>query len=169
MESPLPTEITSLPEPTGADREAILRPLLAFNEASAGSSKYQPVAVMLRDSTTGEASGGLWGHIYYDWLFVELLFVPDNLRGKDFGGRLLAQAEEVAQQKGCIGVWLDTFSFQAPGFYLKQGYELFGTLDDYPKGRQRYFFRKLLKSAGCVAEHSLAANSCGSSAKHKQQ
>jgi hypothetical protein len=39
-------------------------------------------------------------------------------------------------------VWLDSFSFQAPGFYKKLGYSVFGTLPDFPKGETRYFFSK---------------------------
>jgi ribosomal protein S18 acetylase RimI-like enzyme len=45
---------------------------------------------------------------------------------------------------GCVGVWLNTFSFQALGFYQRLGYEVFGSLDDHPRGSQRYFMRKLL-------------------------
>jgi len=44
-----------------------------------------------------------------------------------------------------LGAWkaqLDTFSFQAKYFYLKQGYEIFGTLKDFPKGHERYFMFK---------------------------
>jgi GNAT superfamily N-acetyltransferase len=102
------------------------------------------MAIMLRDTASGQNLGGLWGQLYYDWLFVELLFVPDHLRGEDFGSHLLAKAEELARQKSCAGIWLDTHSFQAPAFYVKQGYETFGMLDDYPKGEKRFFFRKLL-------------------------
>jgi GNAT superfamily N-acetyltransferase len=146
-ENELPIEITIPPEPSDADREAVLRPLLAYNQANGGASKYEPVAIMLRDTTSGDSLGGLWGKLYYNWLFVELLFVPDHLRGADFGTHLLARAEELARQKNCVGIWLDTHRFQAPAFYLKQGYETFGTLDDYPKGGKRFFFRKLLNGA----------------------
>ncbi len=102
----------------------------------------EQIAIMLKNEA-GNAVGGLWAKLYYDWLFVELLFVPENLRGEDFGTRLLTQAEQIARQKTCIGIWLDTFSFQAPGFYEKNGYERFGALKDYPKGRERIFFRKV--------------------------
>ena len=142
----MPIEIEILQEPSDADREAILRPLLAYNQANGGPSNYEAVAIMLRDTIGRESLGGLWGRLYYNWLFVELLFVPDNLRGLDFGSRLLAQAEEFARQKKCAGIWLDTHSFQAPAFYLKRGYETFGTLNDYPKGQKHFFFRKLLDS-----------------------
>jgi len=140
----LPIEITIPAEPSEADREAIMTPLIAYNEALAGPAKYEPLAILLRDSATGGSMGGLWGQIYFEWLFVELLFVADGARRGGIGSGLLARAEDIARSKGCVGVWLDTFSFQAPEFYRKHGYEVFGTLEDYPTGRQRFYLRKTL-------------------------
>lgn len=134
--------ISILENPSDEDRQAILNPLVIFNRAETGDDRYEPVAFMLRDET-GEGVGGLWAHLYYDWLLVELLFVPAKLRGKAHGSKLLMHAEQFAKEKGCVGIWLDTFSFQAPGFYEKHGYERFGTLEDYPRGKQRLFFRKI--------------------------
>lgn len=131
-------------EPLEEHRTAIVMPLVAFNEAAGGHSDYQRVAVLLQDAADGRIVGGLWGKIAYTWLFVELLFVPADLRGAGAGSRLLARAEEIARAYSCVGVWLDTYSFQAPGFYLKQGYEVFGTLDGGPTGPRRSFFRKTL-------------------------
>jgi GNAT superfamily N-acetyltransferase len=140
----MPTRIDIAWQPPEADREAILKPLLAYNERNGGSPRYEPFAIKLCDEATGACLGGLWGQIYYDWLFVELLFIPEEERGKGIGASLIARAESIARGKGCVGVWLDTFSFQAPGFYPKLGYEVFAILDDYPKGGRRTFFRKLL-------------------------
>ncbi len=53
-------------------------------------------------------------------------------------------AENEALARGCHGAYLDTFSFQAPDFYQKLGYEIYGKLDDFPKGHCRYFLRKKL-------------------------
>jgi GNAT superfamily N-acetyltransferase len=88
---------------------------------------------------------GLWGHLYYDRLFFELLFVPESVRGQRFGTRLLAQAEAVAREKDCVGIWLDSFSFQVPGFYLKRGFEAWGTLENYLHGHRRVFLRRRLE------------------------
>ncbi len=77
-------------------------------------------------------------------LFVELLFVPDSMRRAGIGRQVLRAAEEEAARRGCVGVWLDTFSFQARGFYERLGYTVFGTLDDYPPGHNRFFLEKRL-------------------------
>jgi GNAT superfamily N-acetyltransferase len=131
-----------IPEnPSDADREAILAPLRAYNIGRAGDPRIRPVAILLTDED-GAHVGGLWGKCVYDWLFVELLAVPEAHRGGHHGTALMAQAEAIARGHGCIGIWLDTYEFQARRFYEKLGFELFGTLDDHPIGQQRFFLRK---------------------------
>ena len=81
------------------------------------------------------------GRCSYDWL-IELLFVPEALRGRRLGMRLIERAEEAAREGGCIGAWLDTFSFQARGFYERLGYTLAGEIPDHPIGGARYLLLK---------------------------
>jgi len=125
-------------------RDAILRPLMDYNDSKAGPSNYVPFALFIRDPESDDILGGLWAHSAYDWMFVELIIVPEKLRGTGLGSRLIRQAEATAAARGCTGIWLDTFSFQARGFYEKLGYELFGSIDNYPKNGSRFFFRKQL-------------------------
>ncbi|MBO1907538.1 GNAT family N-acetyltransferase [Microvirga sp. 3-52] len=140
----------SLPEivisdvPNPADREAILNSLIAYNRSNGPPPGFQPLAILLRDPKTGETVGGLWGKSSFDWVFIEYLVVPERWRGQNIGTLLLRKAEEVGRERNCVGLWLDTFGFQARGFYEKNGFELFGTLDDHPRGSNRYFMRKLL-------------------------
>ena len=136
-------KITIPEDPTDAHRNAVLAPLRSYNIAQAGDPRIRPVAILLTDKL-GEHVGGLWGKCAYDWLFVELLAVPENQRGKGCGKALMAQAENIARANGCIGLWLDTYEFQACGFYEKLGFEVFGTLDDHPIGQKRFFLRKRL-------------------------
>lgn len=128
--------------PTGA-KDAILNNLLAFNAAQAGEPGIRTLAHLIRDES-GTVIGGLWGRTAWDWLFVELLFVPESLRGTGLGTQLMRGAEDEGRQRGCRHAWLDTFSFQARGFYEKLGYRVFGTLADYPPGHNRFFLRKSL-------------------------
>ncbi|MEG8023104.1 GNAT family N-acetyltransferase [Sphingomonas aerolata] len=127
--------------PSDADREAVLKPLLAYNTARVGDPRFHPVAILLADET-GNHVGGLWGKCAYDWLFVDLLAVPEEHRGENYGRTLMKQAEEIARANGCVGIWLDTYEFQARGFYEKLGFEVFGTLDDHPVGQKKFFLRK---------------------------
>jgi GNAT superfamily N-acetyltransferase len=131
-------------QPTTADRDAILTPLIVFNVGQAGPSGFKELAILLRDPSSSETVGGLSGKFLYDWLFIELMFVPQMVRGMGLGSQLLKRAEEIAIERGCVGVWLDTFGFQARGFYERNGYHVFGTLDEHPRGTQRFFLRKIL-------------------------
>ncbi|AUG08945.1 GNAT family N-acetyltransferase [Pseudomonas sp. S09G 359] len=124
--------------------EAIRKPLRAYNLSHTGAMGFETVGILLRDPITQEVVGGLYGKIYYGWMFIELLSIPDALRTQGTGTRLMNAAEALARQKGCTGIWLDTFSFQAPGFYRKLGFSEFGHIADYPPGHQRHFFQKRL-------------------------
>jgi len=126
-----------------AVRNAIVRPLIAYNALQTGISDHRPLIVVLRDDQ-GEVVGGLWGRTGYSWLYVELLVVPESLRGKRIGSDLLSRAEAEARTRGCSNVWLDTFEFQARGFYERLGYRCFGELAEYPPGFSRYFMTKVL-------------------------
>lgn len=136
-------ELTVPEVPSEADREAVLAPLRAYNIAHAGDPKIRPVAVLLTDEN-GNRRGGLWGKCAYDWLFIELLSVPEELRGGDYGKALMGRAEEIARENGCIGIWLDTYEFQARGFYEKLGFSVCGQIEDHPIGQRRYFLQKRL-------------------------
>lgn len=134
-------EIDIPADPTPAERESVLAPLAAFNAANGFPSDMATVALLLRDEA-GSIVGGLWGKTIYDWMFVEYLVVPETLRGRGIGERLMRAAEEIARKRGCVGAWLTTFPFQARGFYEKLGYALFGTLDNCPGDNSRLFLSK---------------------------
>ncbi|CAI8760070.1 Acetyltransferase Atu2258 [Pseudomonas sp. IT-347P] len=128
---------------TEVERQAILAPLHAFNVAKAGIAVSEPLTLLVRDDDD-QILGGLYGRLACQWLFVDLLSVPEAGRGQGIGSKLMRMAEELAREKGCIGAWLDTFDFQAPEFYKKLGYSQFGEIVDYPPGHKRHFFQKRL-------------------------
>ncbi len=103
--------------------------------------EFERFCVFLRDADS-RIAGGLDGVIAWQWLYVESIWVHDDLRGRGYGRDLLARAERRARERGCHSAWLGTF--QAVGFYRKCGYAVFGTLEDYPPGQSRYFLRKRL-------------------------
>ena len=124
-------------------RKAIVGPLVEYNTLQAGPGNNTPIAICVRDGENA-VIGGLWGHTGYQWLFTQLLVVPAGLRGRGIGTEIMRLAEQEAMRRGCHGAWLDTFEFQARGFYERLGYECFGELRDYPKGFSRYFMKKAL-------------------------
>ncbi len=131
------------PVPTEEDLAAITKPLLEFNLQAGPPPGFRQIALLIRDEE-GRSVGGLWGRVAYEWLHVEYLVVPQELRGEGLGRELMQRAEQMALESGCIGVWLDTLAFQARGFYEKLGYACFGQIDDKPIGGAHYFLKKRL-------------------------
>ncbi len=130
-------------KPDRADREVIYAHLVAFEAERAGPPEITPLAILLKDEA-GATVGGLWGNTVFRWLVVELIFIPEHQRGCGLGTEIMARAEAIARARNCIGIWLDTYSFQAPAFYEKLGFEAFGQVTDHPPGRARIFMRKSL-------------------------
>jgi GNAT superfamily N-acetyltransferase len=114
-----------------------------YNKQQAGEDQAQSLCFVLR-APDEEIVGGVIGATYWDWLHVDLMWIKEEFRGRGYGQRLLTAAEDEARQRGAKNAYLDTFTFQAPGFYEKYGYQVFGELSDFPAGHQRYFLRKQL-------------------------
>ena len=133
--------ITVEPDAGPEMEKVLVDGLVAYNTAQAGSSNHQGLFVVLRDSG-GRICGGISGATNWNWLFIKLLWVSEALRGQGLGRSLMARAEQEAVAHGCQHIYLDTFSFQARGFYEGLGYEVFGQLEDFPPGQTRYFLQK---------------------------
>jgi GNAT superfamily N-acetyltransferase len=90
----------------------------------------------------------LWGRSLWGSLLVDIVFVPQALRGNRIGTRLLQQAEAEAIRRGCRDMWLDTYAFQARAFYEKLGFTVFGRLDGPEPIFPRFFLKKNLAGPG---------------------
>jgi GNAT superfamily N-acetyltransferase len=104
----------------------------------------QDLAIAICDPKTHEPIGGLCGRTAGGWLAINLLFVPEALRGMGLAKQLIAMAEEEARRRGCHAAWLDTLNPMAPPLYQHLGYEVFGELKDYPVSNNRFFMQKKL-------------------------
>ncbi len=119
------------------------RGLSQYNEQQTGDQKFQRLCFVLR-TPNQKIVGGVLGEIYWDWCYIDLMWIKAELRGRGYGHRLLTHIENEAQQRGAESVYLDTFSFQSPDFYKQYGYKVFGELPNFPSGHQRYFLTKQL-------------------------
>jgi GNAT superfamily N-acetyltransferase len=129
--------------PETQDIKALERGLDEFNFAATTHDNARKLAILLRDSNK-QVVGGLFAWTYWNWLEVKYLWIKNELRGKGYGSQLLLAAEKEAIHRGCDSAFLDTFSFQAPNFYQKLGYSIFGVLEGFPLQHQRYFLKKNL-------------------------
>ena len=135
-----PWEVRLEAEPSAELRAQILAPLERHNDATAGPGAWRPFAVTVRDRQ-GAVVGGLWGRTGYGFLYVELLAVG-QAAGQGVGQRVMALAETEARTLGMQGIWLNTWTFQAPDFYRKLGFIECGRIEDFPPGHDRIFYMK---------------------------
>jgi GNAT superfamily N-acetyltransferase len=129
--------------PREEDAQAIRDGLAAYNDQHTVPDGYSPLTVLLRDDE-GTLCGGLLGETFWRWLHISILWIADQHRGQGFGGMMLRNAEDRAVQRGCLGVFLDTLDFQAPAFYVKHGYSVWGEIENLPPGHRRIFYQKRL-------------------------
>ena len=116
-----------------------------YNEGAAGRKGGDPLWLVARNGQ-GDILGGVKGEIAWNWCYVAWLWVDEAARQGGLGSQLLGRAEAISIEKGCVGVFLNTFSFQAPNFYRSHGYREFGRLDNMPPGHSRIWFAKVLGS-----------------------
>ncbi|TNM62972.1 GNAT family N-acetyltransferase [Aliirhizobium smilacinae] len=110
------------------EEERILQKLRAFNIATFGESNRRELTIPLYDDA-GEVNGGLVGYTGRGWLYISMLYIPENLRGQGFATRMLEMAEGEARKRGCIGAYIDTMNPDARSLYRKLGYAEIGELD----------------------------------------
>lgn len=106
-------------------------------------SKKETAAFTVRDEA-GVIVGGVTCTLYWQHMHIDFLWVEETKRKEGLGAKLLAEAENFAKQKGARLIKLDSFSFQAPAFYEKYGYTVFGKLEDHPIGHTQYYLFKRL-------------------------
>ncbi len=128
----------------GSDEYGFVRnQLLAYNLKNVDAS-FEFINFIAKNENR-EIMGGLFSRRFGEGIFVEMLWVDENSRKSGLGSRLLQEIEQAGRQQDVKLIYLDTFSFQAPDFYKKHGYEVFGTLDDFPvPGCTKYFLKKTL-------------------------
>lgn len=130
--------------PATADVALISDALDDFNTEVTGVADRQTLAVLVRDPQTSELLGGLTGRTSLGLLFVDLFYLPTHLRGSGIGSEVLRLAEAEGRRRGCRTAVLYTISFQAPEFYKKRGWRIFGEVPCDPPGTSRVFMMKEL-------------------------
>jgi len=133
--------ITLEAAPTEEDFAAIFRPLDWETAQVTGPCAIRPLALLLRNAQ-GQPAGGIWGRVVYQWLVIEMLYVPPPCRGAGIGRALMRQAEKVAVTHSCIGLHITRLDFQAPRFYEALGFTTFGVQQDVPPGHCCYYMAK---------------------------
>jgi len=122
-------------------REAIGQHLDDFNIAAAGSYDREEFWLVGRDGG-GTIVCGLLGRRDYRWLMIDWLWCGEDHRGQGLGRRMMSEAEDFALERGLLGLFVQTATFQAPGFYRRLGFVEFGRLDDLLPGHAMIWLQK---------------------------
>lgn len=101
--------------------------------------RYQELKLHLVNES-GEVLGGIAGEFCWNWLEIHYLYVEEEQRKSGYGRALLREAERLAVEKQCDFIKLDTLSFQALDFYLKEGFLVYGTIEN--AGRHTHYYLK---------------------------
>ncbi len=131
-------------DPSEADVQMLRDGLTAHAMPVTSGPGFKSVAVFARNGA-GAVVGGILALINWNWLHIALVWVAEPLRSTGLGHRLLTEIEALGMRRGCTAAHLDTFSYQARPFYEQHGYEIFGTLEQYPAAHRRFFMRKSLR------------------------
>lgn len=131
------------------DRDYIRKKVIEHNAGKVPEEVKHPVknvSYLLRDENEN-ILGGITGTIFWRHLHIDFLWVDQSLRGQGYGEKLLQSIEEIAITNQCRLIQLDTFSFQAPEFYQKYGYEVVGVVEDHPAKdlQQVYLLKRLVQ------------------------
>lgn len=132
------------PSPHPDDIHTINQGLEQYNLQFAPPNPFDPLTIFIRDAEN-KLVGGLLGGTFWGWLHIDILWLAGPARLQGLGSRMLELAEREAVQRGCHHAFVDTMSFQAPEFYIKNGYVEYGVLDDFPRGQSRHWLKKELQ------------------------
>jgi len=129
--------------PAPQDVEFLGEQINLFNFDATQIFDGSELAIFLRDPQ-GRMFAGIYGWTWGGCGYIDKLWVRDDARGAGYGAQLLLAAEREIIARGCFQILLSTHSFQGPEFYPKFGYEVYGVIDNYPRGHKQYYLKKTL-------------------------
>ena len=138
-------------QPTVDDVQYLEDRLYEHNSGATGISDGQLLAFLSRDES-GRIIGGICGNTWGGGCEIRQFWVEESQRRRGFGTRLLRAAEQETRRRGCTQMLLMTFSFQAPAFYARIGFEVVATIADHPRGHRNFLMRKRLERADPSSE-----------------
>ncbi|MBO1578576.1 N-acetyltransferase [Bacillus sp. XF8] len=103
--------------------------------------RYQEIHLFLKDENS-KIHGGILGEICWNWLEIHTFMIDEDIRQLGYGTKLLLEIEQIALEKNCDFIKVDTLSFQALDFYKKHGYQVFGVLDNVGRDFKHYYLKK---------------------------
>lgn len=132
--------MTAAPDATLEEERALKDALGGWSARMTGFQDYAPVNFFLRDESDA-VRGGVLAEVWGRWLHVNILWIEESFRGRDWGTRLMEAVHASGREKGAEEAYLSTFSWQARPFYEGLGYEVVATVG-MPAGFERHYMVK---------------------------
>ena len=108
-----------------------------YNDAAAPLHEVRPLACFARRGD-GRVVGGAIGRTWGRHGELQQLWVDKEHRHQGIATRLLERFHAEGAARGCDTFYLETWSFQAEGFYRTLGYETAYTLKDVGPGFDKH-------------------------------
>lgn len=138
-------ELVFEPAPTPEQIQYLEDRLYEYNSGATGIRDGEWLAIFVKDAR-GRVVAGICGNTWGGGCEIRQLWVEEARRRQGLGTRLLDAAEREARRRGCRQIVLTTFTFQAPAFYARRGFETLCAVDDFPRGHQSLMLRKRLSA-----------------------
>jgi GNAT superfamily N-acetyltransferase len=130
-------------DPTLEEIQYLEDRLYEYNIQKTGFADGENLAIFVRDEA-GQIVAGIAGYTWGGFCEMKQFWIEESRRGQGLGSQLLAAVEAEARRRGCTQIILASLSFQAPGFYVKHGFEVLFAVADQPRGHQQVHLRKVL-------------------------
>ncbi len=130
-------------EPNPIDKQAMIDGMLAYHASKGHVRKSETFSVVIKDQNE-KLLGCVMVSFMWNGMSIQSLWVEDAVRGQGLGKKLMTMAEEEGIKRGCALAYTDTFTWQAPGFYEKLGYKIYGKLEGFPEGNALSYYSKKL-------------------------
>lgn len=141
------SEFVIISQPTPDQMQYLEDRIYEFNSSATGITDGKWLAMFVEDDE-GRIVAGICGNTWGGCLEIRQLWVEEARRKQGLGTRLLGAAEKEARRRGCRQIVLMTFTFQAPAFYARHGFEVIAAVDDHPAGHKNLLLRKRLVESG---------------------
>ncbi|UHA73636.1 GNAT family N-acetyltransferase [Paenibacillus sp. 481] len=129
-----------------ADYDLVCDNLYEYNVQATNGLLEKPgkdINLFLKNEA-GTVIGGIFCETFNYCLYIDVFWIEEAYRNKGYGKVMMAEAEKLGKELGCVFAHTNTFSYQSPHFYTRMGYEQFGVIDDYPDGIKQFFLKKKL-------------------------
>ncbi len=130
-------KINATLNPNDNDWKIIDDGIVQYNNQKNGKQKNTPIASFAYFND--KIIGGITGTLFWNYLFIDSMWIQDEYRRRGIGSDLLDKIEKLSLEQGISRCHLYTHSFQSLDFYKKSGFTVVGQLEDMPLGEEAYF------------------------------